>query len=124
MASSPSDSNSSSAFTTKDIVALDQKLRRHGAAAALKLPTVAFIGKRSAGKSSVIRSLTGVRLPRAPDIITRRDLCGCFCAQYQQYDLPGLTSSGDPQIAKRLDELAISYIKETQVLILVVLAMN
>ncbi|KAG8941240.1 hypothetical protein FRC03_004686 [Tulasnella sp. 419] len=50
---------------------LDTKLRNLGAATVLNLPSVAVIGKRSSGKSSVIRGLTGVKVPRDFGLTTR-----------------------------------------------------
>ncbi|KAG8918893.1 hypothetical protein FRC02_002053, partial [Tulasnella sp. 418] len=52
------------------------------------------------------------------------DVFGPNAIDMTYLDLPGVVSSGKPRIAKGLDDLVISHIKEPNVLILVASAMN
>ncbi|KAJ9083772.1 hypothetical protein DSO57_1031396 [Entomophthora muscae] len=56
---------------SKNIIQLIGKLRDEGAAMDIDLPTVVFCGNQSAGKSSLIESISGIMLPRSDGTCTR-----------------------------------------------------
>ncbi|KAJ9075535.1 hypothetical protein DSO57_1035219 [Entomophthora muscae] len=56
---------------SKNIIQLIDKLRDEGAATDIDLPTVVFCGNQSAGKSSLIESISGIMLPRSDGTCTR-----------------------------------------------------
>ncbi|KAI0243791.1 hypothetical protein L0F63_000215 [Massospora cicadina] len=56
---------------SKNIIQLIDKLRDEGAALDIDLPTVVFCGNQSAGKSSLIESISGIMLPRSDGTCTR-----------------------------------------------------
>ena len=56
---------------TSEAIALMNKLRECGAQSDLDIPRIAFAGKQSAGKSSLVEALTGVQLPRSNGTCTR-----------------------------------------------------
>lgn len=54
-----------------DYISVVNKVRDAGVSATIDLPTIVFCGKQSAGKSSLIESMSGVNLPRASGTCTR-----------------------------------------------------
>ncbi|KAI0243778.1 hypothetical protein L0F63_000408, partial [Massospora cicadina] len=56
---------------SKSIIQLIDKIRDEGAALDIDLPTVVFCGNQSAGKSSLIESISGIMLPRSDGTCTR-----------------------------------------------------
>jgi Dynamin family len=52
-------------------IKLMNQLREIGIEGDLSIPRIAFAGKQSAGKSSVVEALTGVQLPRNHGTCTR-----------------------------------------------------
>eukprot|EP01083_Nonionella_stella_P194314 716766_1 len=54
-----------------DAIGLIDEIRALGADMYVELPTVAFVGKQSAGKSSLVEALTRITLPRADSTCTR-----------------------------------------------------
>jgi len=56
---------------TGKAIALMNELRAVGGDIDLDLPRIIFVGKQSAGKSSLVEALTGVRLPRSHRTCTR-----------------------------------------------------
>lgn len=54
-----------------DFISVVNKVRDAGVSATIDLPTIVFCGKQSAGKSSLIESMSGVNLPRASGTCTR-----------------------------------------------------
>jgi ABC-type uncharacterized transport system ATPase subunit len=64
------DDNDLGSSASKAIQLLN-KLRLSGIEGELSIPTIVFAGKQSAGKSSLVKALTGVQLPRNHGICTR-----------------------------------------------------
>ncbi|KAJ7871922.1 P-loop containing nucleoside triphosphate hydrolase protein [Mycena leptocephala] len=64
---------SQSAYATqrKDLLALMSRLRSVGAQTELDLPRIAVIGNQSAGKSSVVEAISGIKVPRESGTCTR-----------------------------------------------------
>lgn len=56
---------------SRNIIQLVDKLRDEGAHMEIDLPTVVFCGNQSAGKSSLIESISGIKLPRSDGTCTR-----------------------------------------------------
>jgi hypothetical protein len=52
-------------------IQLVNKLRAVGAESDIDIPRIAFAGKQSAGKSSLVEALTGIQLPRSHGTCTR-----------------------------------------------------
>ncbi|CAO1638344.1 unnamed protein product [Parajaminaea phylloscopi] len=59
------------AHKSRASIALMDQLRSCGASLDIDIPTICIIGNQSAGKSSVIESISGVALPRASGTCTR-----------------------------------------------------
>ncbi|KAJ7189190.1 P-loop containing nucleoside triphosphate hydrolase protein [Mycena filopes] len=64
-------SQSGYATQRKDMLALISRLRSVGAQAELDLPRIAVIGNQSAGKSSVVEAISGIKVPRESGTCTR-----------------------------------------------------
>ncbi|KAJ7742281.1 P-loop containing nucleoside triphosphate hydrolase protein [Mycena metata] len=64
---------SQSAYATgrKEMLALISRLRSVGAQTELDLPRIAVIGNQSAGKSSVVEAISGIKVPRESGTCTR-----------------------------------------------------
>ncbi|THU97629.1 hypothetical protein K435DRAFT_753802 [Dendrothele bispora CBS 962.96] len=64
---------SSSVYATrrKELLALVNQLRAVGAQSELDLPRIAVIGNQSAGKSSVVEAISGIKVPRDAGTCTR-----------------------------------------------------
>ncbi|KAJ7766565.1 P-loop containing nucleoside triphosphate hydrolase protein [Mycena maculata] len=69
--SAPQLSHSTYATRRKDLLALMNRLRSVGAQAELDLPRIAVIGNQSAGKSSVVEAISGIKVPRESGTCTR-----------------------------------------------------
>ncbi|KAF7319138.1 hypothetical protein HMN09_00250200 [Mycena chlorophos] len=77
-------SGSEYAHRRKELLALISQLRAVGAQGELDLPRITVIGNQSAGKSSVVEAISGIKVPRDPGTCTR---CPMECR---------LSSSEDP----------------------------
>ncbi|KAJ7024655.1 P-loop containing nucleoside triphosphate hydrolase protein [Mycena alexandri] len=64
-------SQSTYATQRKEMLALMSRLRSVGAQTELDLPRIAVIGNQSAGKSSVVEAISGIKLPRESGTCTR-----------------------------------------------------
>ncbi|TFK46143.1 hypothetical protein OE88DRAFT_1687998 [Heliocybe sulcata] len=64
-------SSSGYASRRKELLQLVKQLRAIGAQAELDLPCVAVIGNQSAGKSSVVEAISGIKVPRDAGTCTR-----------------------------------------------------
>ncbi|KZT22881.1 hypothetical protein NEOLEDRAFT_1180623 [Neolentinus lepideus HHB14362 ss-1] len=64
-------SSSGYALRRKELLQLVKQLRAIGAQAELDLPCVAVIGNQSAGKSSVVEAISGIKVPRDAGTCTR-----------------------------------------------------
>ncbi|KAJ7483869.1 P-loop containing nucleoside triphosphate hydrolase protein [Mycena galericulata] len=71
MSSSHELSQSTYATQRKEMLSLMNKLRSVGAQAELDLPRIAVIGNQSAGKSSVVEAISGIKVPRESGTCTR-----------------------------------------------------
>ncbi|KAJ7032332.1 P-loop containing nucleoside triphosphate hydrolase protein [Mycena alexandri] len=70
--SSPSQlSQSTYATQRKEMLALMSRLRSVGAQTELDLPRIAVIGNQSAGKSSLVEAISGIKVPRESGTCTR-----------------------------------------------------
>ncbi|CAG8677411.1 4563_t:CDS:2, partial [Racocetra persica] len=64
-------SSSQYAKEASNYIRILNELRRIGAQFAVNLPTIVFCGNQSAGKSSLLEAISGVKLPRSDGTCTR-----------------------------------------------------
>ncbi|RIB19650.1 P-loop containing nucleoside triphosphate hydrolase protein [Gigaspora rosea] len=63
--------NSQYAKEASNYIKILNELRRAGAHFAVNLPTIVFCGNQSAGKSSLLEAISGVKLPKSDGVCTR-----------------------------------------------------
>ncbi|KAJ7467527.1 P-loop containing nucleoside triphosphate hydrolase protein [Mycena latifolia] len=73
-------SDSEYASRRKELLALMSRLRAVGAQGELDLPRIAVIGNQSAGKSSVVEAISGIKVPRDSGTCTRCPMECCLAS--------------------------------------------